>query len=254
MPYAPGSLGRINIVSDNPPDHEYIEDRMGEYSVALENGEPRFSGRQYWTGGVWRIPTPHGLARYTAPGDETHAIIDGEMLWEFTDGESLMLRAGDVVHVGRGIAARLDVSKYALTAWMINEQGASEDGLVPELVRGARVYSLPFAEESFEPCAHGRWAIGAEWRLGTSTSISGVWQSEGAEEFPFRTNGDETHHVLEGSLTVTVAGEAPRVARKGDILAIRKDVEGTWNVSADLSSRFVVANLVAAFNVGTSNA
>ncbi len=87
-----------SIVSTNDYEPFMVgEKQAGEVhwlTATNSSGEPTYSG-------LWRCEPM--TFEYEFPGDEIFQILEGDLLVEITDGESVALQKGDIVSFNKGI-------------------------------------------------------------------------------------------------------------------------------------------------------
>ena len=99
--------------------------------------------------------------------------------------------------------------------------------------------------QNFEPfMVEGKPFGEVHWlRQGSSGAgllLTGLWTHEPAT-FPYTFPADETFHLLEGKVCITVEGLAPVNLAPGDIVSFRKGQISTWTISEPLKKFFVIS-------------
>lgn len=101
--------------------------------------------------------------------------------------------------------------------------------------------------EDFEPFMLGdRQAGEVHWLRQESSSgqatFAGLWRCE-PMSFEYEFPGDETFHVLEGSLLIETAGGTSVRLSRGDIVTFDKGIKSTWTVERPFKKFFVISNV-----------
>ena len=98
--------------------------------------------------------------------------------------------------------------------------------------------------DGFEAIVHGEPAAQVAW-LRTSSGgegvlYAGVFTAQPAT-FVYRFAGDETFHVLDGDLDVTLDGGEQVSLRPGDIVSFPKGARSTWTLHTPFRKFFVIS-------------
>jgi uncharacterized cupin superfamily protein len=80
-----------------------------------------------------------------------------------------------------------------------------------------------------------RTESGGEGRL-----FAGLWK-HGCATFDYVFPGDETFHVLEGRLSIAIAGGATVELKPGDIVSFAKGQSSTWTIKTPMKKFFVIS-------------
>ncbi|MSR60135.1 MAG: DUF861 domain-containing protein [Planctomycetaceae bacterium] len=80
-----------------------------------------------------------------------------------------------------------------------------------------------------------RTESGGEGRL-----FAGLWKHDCAT-FDYVFPGDETFHVLEGSISITIAGGETVELGPGDIVSFAKGQASTWTIRSPFKKFFVIS-------------
>ena len=75
---------------------------------------------------------------------------------------------------------------------------------------------------------------------GAGLLLTGLWTHEPAT-FPYTFPADETFHLLEGKVCITVDGMTPVNLVPGDIVSFRKGQTSTWTISDRMKKFFVIS-------------
>lgn len=72
-------------------------------------------------------------------------------------------------------------------------------------------------------------------------TYSGLWRCE-PMTFDYEFPGDEIFHIIEGSLSIAIAGEDTVNVTAGDIISFNKGVKSTWTIQSSFKKFFVISN------------
>jgi uncharacterized cupin superfamily protein len=106
-------------------------------------------------------------------------------------------------------------------------------------------YLSSTATSDFEPFVFEGKQLGEVHWLRTSGSgegmlLAGLWRSD-PTRFDYVFPGDETFEVLEGEVTIDIAGGESVTLQKGEIASFAKGTESVWNLGTPFKKFFVIS-------------
>lgn len=99
---------------------------------------------------------------------------------------------------------------------------------------------------NYEPFMVGDKQAGEVHWLTTENSsgaptYSGLWRCE-PMTFDYEFPGDEIFHIIEGSLSIEIAGGSTVSVSAGDIISFEKGIKSTWTIQSSFKKFFVISN------------
>lgn len=113
------------------------------------------------------------------------------------------------------------------------------------MATASRVPVSSITTEQFEPFVSGGQAFGeVHWLRNTSGGegmlLTGLWKHPPAT-FDYVFPGDETFHVLEGSVKIQVEPGQSIELHPGDIVSFSKGQSSTWTIRTPFKKFFVIS-------------
>ncbi len=208
----------------------------------LASGQPELRGIEVFsaaedgvTVGLWSA-TPFVAAPGPYPVDEFMILLEGCVIIRLPDGRSETVRAGNSFFIPKGLDCTWDQPETVRKIYVIFENGIADpsatfpltidteaaltpsDGPSAALLIGAAPQQ---SEKLFYVDASGQFSVA-------------IWATTPYARIPVSFGRHELMYLLTGEVTLTVAGEAPRTYRAGDVFFVPKGCVVNWVSTVDL--------------------
>lgn len=188
------------------------------------------------TVGLWSC-TPWVATSGPYPFDEFMILLEGSVIIRLPDGRAETLRAGDAFFIPKGLDCTWDQPEPVKKIYVIFENGTADPAAgLPLRVNTATTLAPspgPSAAVLIGPEPHQQAAKLYEDASGQFSV--GVWATTPYTRRPIPYPRHELMHLLDGEVTLTADGAAPRTYTKGDTFLVPKSCVVDWVSTVDVA-------------------